>query len=1257
MKYHVVGCPHCNNHWVIGHVGYHNTTSCPRCERRYRRPEKATPDNFKQLKSLATADSKPDAAAMRASVLSQKASSVDGARTFGLEDVSTFSEMDDLVDGAEMVTEAANARLEAETDLDAAELEDNVTLRRDPDVDVLRRPGQPDIDLGVTPRAQSELVQEALVEASIQADDAFVGEASMLEREGLDPEYLEQRAQEVIDEDVDDAFDSANRPDGQSLSGLRLTHRDDLPATADVVLDEVGPRMREWLGEWTQKMLPATAETALDLVREHDPGAVQSKRLSRELKSTLQTEYGITAMDGIYAETLAEYAVAYVSGTTFGTFAANEGFDREERLRNTILDVGTPGSTEYNGLDDFVRGSVRVHAFDEEPQTTIVHLDADAWLTLDDRATGLRALRTLGAIAESSRVYLSHDSLLLLEELDDRYGDYLAMAGVDLTEARDAALRQCDVETPEVSAPDAERVYNWVCDVRDDTQEVRVVKALARAPDTALTRDELLANPDVDISQNSLYAVKDRLVSAGLVAWRSRRGRDQSSRLVLTAAGELASVYIDADYSLRDPLRAEVSTRLTAHHIADAGAVGSRGARSGGGRGSLRDAATGSAPLATATTAEDWLAAASAAGFAQEDDPQYVHWLQGPGGPLGSYAMHRRHTAPATTPGVHLVDERIDEWNGRDDLSVGDGRSTFISDLEVRDGEFAIIAQVSLDPLVTLGRIANALLDNRVTSNVLTEGEVGREFEGLYDGAWQDLEDVDSIEGVHDLLRDAVQIGWKSSDERTVAEFRERFGALRARLNERVGECVGLEPGEEERVELLRDLHGAVASMTQLLFASGRDVVVNLRVPQTYELLTDELYRRDFLSFFEAVVPKQAVYRSPTGWHSWTRQTQEERPEKLNWRKSPGIEDDYPTADLTASWVVTGPTVTDLLDDVRRAVDAGVRERSDGKLAPPALEVPVRDATRPQVIAEVVEELAGENDYAVANSAVSEFNDVDYNPDEVAVDADRADDITRLLRVFCASLGTEDRPLTASPHAVAEALLHINSSDRRNDYLRVRDVEYGLANLPPEQFLPTLGPVATSIVQELLLADEPLLPSEAVERSISSSSTNRVWEENREELLALGIVEERATGRNEHYIATLEPWWSPSTSASRPPNVPDSMVTSDHEHQMLYEISVALGLDVDDDLFTWIDEKPSTDTIYDSSDRLRRWRPMLEAAFAGREDLLDVPPPQRAREVVVLGRFPDRSQEPWYARDEPRESLSHPHYSPGETGAKSTYGD
>lgn len=1177
------------------------------------------------LKALATAGTREDAAAKRASILAQRATNIGAAHQVGLERFDSYTELIDAVDiDEDSLKSAADSQLEAETDLDAEALRERNAARSAMQRATTRAPGQPSLELGARTEPTTRKLHRVLVESETEQ----VGTDAALRAQGLDPEYVAEAADQTagtvaadeLEAESDDDKSPA-RPDAQAQTGLRLAHVDELPATADVVLEDIGPRISEWLGEWTEETLADASATLREILSDHHPGILWRRQVPLTMKRRLRQEYGIVATDGLqnqYAEVLTEYSVD-------ATHAVDD--TRREQFETALFGIGDPDREAYDGLDTFARGPLQVLGYRDPPVETVVQLDTDAWLSLDDRETGLRAIKALGAIAESSRVYLGYDSVFILEMLADRFGDYLEMGGASLVEERDAALERRAEDAPKLDTGDARRAYDWLAEQRDDTQPVRLLKTLSRAPDSTLTREEILSHEDVEITANSFYAAKDRLTGASLARWESRRGRNQASRLSLTHAGKLAATHIDDEWAVIDPLEAAGETNLGAPHIATPSTVGSRGTRTKGGDGPSGGGGGGGLIGRDPRSAETWLAKAAAAGFSDstpDEDGEYVHYLNGPGGSLGAFGMHRRLTAPATEPGVHLVDERIENWN-----DTADSRATFISDLEVRDGEFLVVAQAAVDPLVTLARLATTLLDNRVLAGILTESELGREFEQVYAGAWDTIEDVEQVDDLHEVLRDGVQVGWKSADERTVEEYRDRLRGLRRGVLTELASCTALDRGEERRKELFEDLHGIIASMTQLLFASGRHVVFNLRVPETRTLLNDETARQDLLNLLRFTVPKQAVFHSETGWHSWYRQTKEHREEKLKWRRPPGLEDSEPEATLTASWVVSGPSITEFETSIRRAVDTGVRERADGKRAPPALEVPVRDATQPHVLAEVIEDVAGEKDYDVAMAAVDDMTDrdgpgtpaedCDYDPDAVAVDDDRADDITRLLRVCLGALGTADRPLAASPFAVAEALLYTAKSDRISDYLRVRDLEYGLSQLPPSELFPELGRVATSFVQVLLAADEPLRPAEIIERSVSTADTRRSWENAREELLTLGIVEERAAGQHQHYTATLEPWWTPATPSSRPPNVDESMVARDREHEMLFELSVALGLEVDDELFAWTGiEPPSTDAIYNAAEQLRRWRPMLSAVFADREDLIDLPPPQT--EAVVLGR-------------------------------------
>jgi hypothetical protein len=296
--------------------------------------------------------------------------------------------------------------------------------------------------------------------------------------------------------------------------------------------------MSEWLGDWTERAFAATSETVLDLIQEHAPGVAESKRLPRSVITRLRDAYGIDARDGRYIEALAKWAVYFAPQATLDTdiWGARETNTRRERLeqqRQDALGVGRPGSDRYRGLDDFARGPIQVHAFDEEPLTTVVQLDTEAWLDIDRRETAIRALQALGAIACSSRVFLEVDSLALFDSLTERFGDHLEMAGVDLNETRDRVHRRCDVSGTTATPADAEIVWSWLTDTRDDTSQVHVVKALSRSPQKTLTREELLHDMAVGFGKGSFYAVKDALVDAGLVEWVKRSGHDQSSRVVL----------------------------------------------------------------------------------------------------------------------------------------------------------------------------------------------------------------------------------------------------------------------------------------------------------------------------------------------------------------------------------------------------------------------------------------------------------------------------------------------------------------------------------------------------------------------------------------------------------------------------------------------------------------------------------------------------------------------------------------------------
>ena len=90
---------------------------------------------------------------------------------------------------------------------------------------------------------------------------------------------------------------------------------------------------------------------------------------------------------------------------------------------------------------------------------------------------------------------------------------------------------------------------------------------------------------------------------------------------------------------------------------------------------------------------------------------------------------------------------------------------------------------------------------------------------------------------------------------------------------------------------------------------------------------------------------------------------------------------------------------------------------------------------------------------------------------------------------------------------------------------------YGLTHLPPTRLLPDLAPTATKLVQELLLAAEPLGMTEICDQAgISESSYNR----HIDDLAALAVIEPQTVEGWRKWSAHLEPWWTPGSSATEP---------------------------------------------------------------------------------------------------------------------------
>lgn len=283
----------------------------------------------------------------------------------------------------------------------------------------------------------------------------------------------------------------------------------------------------------------------------------------------------------------------------------------------------------------------------------------------------------------------------------------------------------------------------------------------------------------------------------------------------------------------------------------------------------------------------------------------------------------------------------------------------------------------------------------------------------------------------------------------------------------------------------------------------------DIRVPDTGMLTSDEQRLNDFLDFARYTIPKQSVY----GIHSGYRMLLQDRPAKLKRRLPYDVDESDPTMHLTTSWILSGPTVTDLHGDIERAIDqeaAELREAvANEQESAPVMEIPVQLGTSYSAIRDLVEKYASAKNYQVARQGSLH---------------EGKQDLERLVRLFLRVLGTEDRPHRACPHDVAEAMLHIAQSTQSYDFITVRDISYGLSNLPTERLLPELPPTATKLLKTLLDADDPMGRSDIIDTAeISESSYDRYINE----LAAWDIIEPRETEGHRRWEAHLEPWWTP----------------------------------------------------------------------------------------------------------------------------------
>lgn len=920
---------------------------------------------------------------------------------------------------------------------------------------------------------------------------------------------------------------------------------------------QVGPRVSEFAEDLLDQLLDHLARAVRDRV--HDAvGADADARSPSLWKGWLMQEVGVTALEGDYAASLAR-------------FALEDGEDSQAALREELTSVGTPGGHATGSTDAIVDGPLAALTLAERRPEVVVRFDAPAWA--DARHdTAQRALDVLRKLARVADVCLVITSTRLADLLADRF----EIGDVDVTETLDAARtgEGPDDETPSMSDRAREALqqidpwkngYGRILLNLDDDHE-RYQKSLS---------DDL----DVDLGMSAVSQYLPVLEAAGLLV-KDRSGRRNTVRL--TSLGDVARTHVDpSDGTLLPPDQATLGVDFIATPHAGVGAV--CGAQQGRGEG------TGD----RRRSVEGWLRSA-----AEVDGPHdYVQWLWGPSARRDKYVAHKRYTAAA-----HGTLSCVDH---RSIVEFDDPRVAFLSAIE---DEVLVLVQYG-GPMATLARIANALLSSKAFSKLLSEEAMGDAFQELEDGAGQKLvEEFDA--SLQKILTKGQQIGWFSEDEHQWDSFRDRISGVRALCLKKLGELHDSDDFDA-RGELIDDLHGLIASATQLYRATGLDLVINVRCPDTANIIKDDRRRRDFLDFFKFTIPKNAAYRSETGVHSHYRQTHEQRIEKRKSRLPPDVTEGA-ASEPTAQWVLTGRAATDLREDLEDAIEEEIADQvEEGVEAAPYFDVEVTNGNAYSAMKAVVREFASLKNKSVADASAAQ--QLRY-----------ATDVDRLTRLAIAATGAGDRPTQGNPMALAEGMVLLERASSGQNWLTVGDLEYAFSCMSPEEFLPGVAPSTSAFVQAMLDSDDTMTRSEVLEETgYSTSSWERSLANDIPGLAALGIVQESSEGGTPARTATLEPWWTSSTDCSEP-RLSDERTAVDPgatETDVVFELACALGVDLPYEVLAM---PPDLATAYRDPE-LEGWRAWIWAAVASGDEYETGPPDTpstRASATVRLGIAP-----------------------------------
>ncbi|WP_241982637.1 plasmid replication protein RepH [Halorubrum sp. ARQ200] len=789
--------------------------------------------------------------------------------------------------------------------------------------------------------------------------------------------------------------------------GVRLVSHATKLSTEGITCPAVSPRLTEWVPELLTKLRAHTERT----IREYattDPWRTSAQLLAKILPAWKDTEEPWTddvAEAVAYTRAITTLALTYGDEPT--TTLSPYHRQRHADLTDTVTSIGTGRGPVNADLGALAKGPVALHReLDAHPTTLTLLLDGDAWTSLTDRRTGVRALAAIAVLANGFDVRLVA-SPRVRRHLSKRYPKW-TQCHLDLTASRDGSPHTDHGQTVETA-------WKAIRDLDTEPGKRRLLGNLN--PEYARSYRDLTTDHAVDVADGTISRYILDLEDRELVTV-DRCGKHNTVQL--TDLGKLAvHECLDDTDDLIHPNQRRLGERLTGTPHGSTSTVSPR----------RSDEET--------LTPDEWVAATGD----PDADAEYVQWLTGPRNTKTH--LHERFTTVAHDDAITLVDDHPHPFD--------DGRVAYLS--HTNDQTHVVLQWGG--PLATLGRLAGALLSEKALSKILSPSRLGHEFEAI--------DDSTQAYPVERILRRGHQVGWYSDSETTYGAWRKRITTVRDRLLAKVAELTASDD-TAARATLFADLHGLIASATQLYHAVGIDLTTTLRLPDTDALTRNPTQLQDLCTFLAKTVPKQSVY----GIHAGYRMLFEDRSAKLRRRLPYEVAPDT-QVDLTMSWVLAGPTVTDLGEQITTALRgelSDVRETiADGTEHAPPLKIPVVDGTTYPAIRRAIERVAM-------------THDVQWTPRERQ----------RLVRLCLRSFSPADTHQACPYDVVASLLGALNESPTPTP----AEVERAAATRSPTRFRPDLPPTATKLYATLLRAAQPCGRSELIERAgISASSYDR----------------------------------------------------------------------------------------------------------------------------------------------------------------------